>query len=131
MTTNQDSRFSSPSRSILAVSQQTLHSPLISLFLLPSEQKHKHEKNKSGHDHHRATPNPPFPHALLHIVRISRQNKPRELVVLERPNAHLRVLVDERHSLSLIEESELVHSVHIRYMNDLVIIISPPPSTVE
>lgn len=114
------------------MSQQTLHSPLISLFLLPSEQKHKHEKNKSSHDHHRATPNPPFSHTLLHIVRISRQNKPREFVVLERPNAHLRILVDERHSLSLIEESELVHSVHIRYMNDLIInIISLPPSTVE
>ena len=39
--------------------------------------------------------------------------------MLERPDAHLRILVNERDSLSLVEESELVHSVHIGYMNDL------------
>lgn len=39
--------------------------------------------------------------------------------MLERTNAHLRILINERDSLSLIKESELVDSIDIRYMNDL------------
>ena len=45
--------------------------------------------------------------------------------MLERPNAHLRVLIDERDSLSLVEQSELVHAVHVGHVNDLL--VTGPP----
>ena len=43
--------------------------------------------------------------------------------MLERTNIHLCVLIDQRDSLALVEETELVYTVHIRSANDLSVII--------
>ena len=39
--------------------------------------------------------------------------------MFKRANAHLSALVDEGHSLTLVEESEFVDAVHIGDMDDL------------
>ena len=98
--------------------------PLILFFLLSSEHEHVHIQYKTSHDHHSTKRQPPTVRQL-HIVWVCCQNEARELIVLIRANAHLSILVDERHPLSLIEESELVHAVHIRDMDYLCLTSIP------
>ena len=57
--------------------------------------------------------------ALRCVVGISSQDETRELVVFEGTNVHLRVLVDQRDSLTLVEQTELVNAVHIGSADNL------------
>ena len=91
---------------------------LVLLLLLTDKQEGKHVGNKGDHDDHRSAPHS-SPLLLRRIVGIRRQDEPRELVMLEGSDRDLRVLVDQRESLSLVEESELVDSVHVRHLDDL------------
>lgn len=95
------------------------------LLLLTDKQEGKHVGSEGDHDDHRSGAHF-LPSLLRRIVGIRRQDEPRELVMLEGSDGDLCVFVDERESLSLVEESELVDSIDVGYLDDLPVTLPPP-----
>lgn len=103
---------------------KTTQHRLLLLHFLTEEKEYKNEQNKAKHHDDCSTAHPPRS-PLRSVVGISSQDETREFVVLEGTNIHLCVLVDQGDALTLVEQTELVDTVHVRSANDLPIIPSP------